>query len=230
MITSKFTPDLHSYSYIIRDGWLQRIKAVPTFATIKRFGTTKMNRIQNADIPFLGCYLMDEQLRPDGDPNAGPPKFVCEVRVGFSVIIENSNDAVAEDNLDACYWTLCNLLTNPAWHRFDMPPPFDPVRIEGITRGSRQHVFGNMSNTNDTPVAELRFDMTFRHREYFPPGPFVDLKRIHVTVAYPWPYDPNAYSPPFTVEYDLPIEGEMTVSDYHLQSPDFARPLLDSPP
>jgi hypothetical protein len=222
------TPDLHSYSYIIRDGILQRIKAVPTFQSIKKFGTTKMSRVQLDQIPFLGCYIIDEQLRPDGDWDAGAPKFVCDLRLGFSVILENSNDALAEDNLDAAYWTLMNLLTYQRWFRFVMPAPFPPVDIEGITRGQRLHKFGNAPNTNETPVAELQFDMTYRYREFFLPMVTDDLKQIHVTVAYPWPYDPNAYVPPFTVQYDIPIEGEFRPQPgYDLQSPVFARPVLD---
>jgi len=222
-----FTPDLHSYSYIIRDGWLQRIKAVPTFRSIKKFGTAKMYQIQKEQLPFLAVYLVDEQMRPDGDPNAGEPRFISEVRFGFSVMLENVNDSLAEDNLDSAYWTLMNLLTNPHWHRFDMPAPWKPVYIEGITRGSRRHVFGNAGKTNETPVAELQFDMTFRHREGFPPGPFDDLNRIHVTVAYPWPYDPGANVPPFLVQYDL-LQDKSTLP-YSLDPPDFATPRLNTP-
>jgi len=222
-----FTPDLHSYAYIIRAGWIDRIKAVPTFQSIKRFGLTKMNRVQPEHIPYLGCYLIDEQLRPIGDPNAGEPRFYSEMKVGFSVMIENSNDEVAEDNLDSCYWTMMNLLTNPGWHRFKLPPPWDPVHIEGIVRGSRRHVFGNTALNNETRIAELQFDLTFKQGFAFEPGPFVDLNRIHVTVAYPWPYDPNANQPPFVVQYDL-LQDKST-QPYDLDPPDFATPRLNTP-
>jgi hypothetical protein len=220
------TPDIFSYSFIIRDGILQRIKAIPTFQSVKRFATTQMQRIQPDQLPFFGCYIMDEQRRPDGDWNAGAPHFIVDLRLGFSVIIENSDEAVAEQNLDTAYKALMDMLTYQWWFRFPMPAPHKPVEIEGITRGQRKFRWGNASNTNETPVGELQFDLTYRFRDFFLPGPFDDLRRIHVTVAYPWPYDPNAYDPPLTMQYDIPIEGQFTVNDYTLQRPEFARPLL----
>jgi hypothetical protein len=220
------TPNIYSYSFIIRDGILQRIKQVPTFASVKKFSTTVANRIQPADqIPYFGCYLIDEQLTPDGDANAGEPRFLHTVKIGFSVVIANNDAEAAEASLDSAHWALMNLLTNPAWHRF-VVPGYEPIHIEGITRGSRKHIFGNAANTNETPLAELRMDLTFTHRTSFRPGPFDDLKSMHVTVAYPWPYDPGAYDPPFTVEYQFPIQGEFLIAPYSLGRPTFGRPLL----
>jgi hypothetical protein len=233
--SSSFTPDLHSYSYIIRDGWLQRIKAVPTFQNIKKFGTTKMNRIQVDQLPFLGVYFLDEQTRADGDWDAGAPHFVVDLKLGFSVIVESSDETVAENNLDSAFWTLINMLSYQYWFRFPMPPgtvdamgkPCPFIDTEGVTRGQRFHKFGNAGINNETPVAELQFDMTLRYHEYFSPWPFDDLKTMHVTVAHPWPYDPDANVPPFTVQYDIPIEGEFSPQPgYDLKSPEFARPVL----
>src|SRR5262245_51162667 len=104
--SSSFTPDLHSYGYIIRDGLLQRIKIVPTFSSIKKWITTKAYRIQPEHLPSFGLYIMDEQMRPDGDPNAGEPRFTHELKLGFSVMVQNTNDVLGEDSLDAAYWTL----------------------------------------------------------------------------------------------------------------------------
>ena len=225
--SSSFTPDVHSYSFIIRDGLLQRIKAIPTFQTIKRFATTKALRIQPEHLPFFGCYIMDEQLRPDGDADAGEPRFVCEVKLGFSVMLANTDDAVAENNLDTAYWTLMNLLTYQGWHKFPMPAPFPPVEIEGVQRGVRTHHFGNVGINNETPVAELRLDLTFRHRVMFEPIVPDLLERINVTVAFPWPYEPGSQDPPFTVEYDLLQDKSTMLPEYALDSPVFATPRLE---
>jgi hypothetical protein len=222
--SSSFTPDLHSYSFIIRDGWLQRIKVLPTFQSVKRWATTTANRVQQEQLPFFGCYIMDEQLRPDGDPNAGEPRFVNELKLGFSIIIQNSNDEKAEETLDTAYQMLMGLLTYQGWHKFPMPPPWESVEIEGISRGSRTFKYGNTGNNQETPIAELRFDLTFRHRTFFPPVVIDPLERIHVTVAYPWPYDPGAIDPPFTVEYDL-LQDKSTMP-YSLDSPTFGTPRL----
>jgi hypothetical protein len=179
---------------------------------------------------------MNEQRRPDGDWNAGAPHFIVDLTLGFSLIIESTDEGVAERNLDTAYKSLMDLLTYQWWFRFPMPTPYvidangkeiKYVEIEGVTRGQRKFRFGNASNTNETPVGELQFDLTYRFRDFFLPWPFDDLRRIHVTVAYPWPYDPNAYDPPLTIQYDIPIAGEFSPQpDYFLQSPTFGRPVL----
>ena len=85
-------------------------------------------------------------------------------------------------------------------------------------------IYGNTGNNQETPIAELRFDLTFRHRTFFPPVVTDPLERIHVTVAYPWPYDPGANVPPFIVQYDL-LQNKSTMP-YSLDPPEFARPRL----
>jgi hypothetical protein len=95
-----------------------------------------------------------------------------------------------------------NLLTNPMWHTFPMPSPFPAVEIESVTRGSRRHAFGNSGQNNETPFAELQMDLTIMFRTGFPPVITDTLDTVHVTVAYPWPFDPGA-NDPFTIQYDL---------------------------
>jgi len=227
--------DLHSCSFIIRNGILDRLKQVPTFQSVRRWATTSAMRIQSqlqADqIPFVGVYLVDETMGPDGDANHAEPRFLHTVRLGFSVVIASPDDAVAETNLDACHWTIMNLLTNERWHKFPAVGLWnggDPIRIEAVTRGSRKNVFGNRLLNNDTQVAELQMDLTVTHRTYWPPIIPDTLNTIHVTVAYPWPYDPNLHET-FTVQYDLPVMGAFDRSDYSTLPPDFAKPELSSP-
>jgi len=74
----------------------------------------------------------------------------------------------------------------------------------------------------------LQMDLTIVHRTEFPPIVKDDLNRIHVTVAYPWPYDPNLEEP-FTVENDLLAQGYVEAPNYSLISPSFARPKVTSP-
>jgi len=226
--------DINSPSFVIRDGMLDRLKQVPTFQSVKRWSTAPSMRVQSQmdanQIPFIGCYLLEETLGPDGDPNHSEPRFIHTVKVGFSVIITCPDEAVAEQNLDSAYWTIMRQLENPRWHKFPANGNWnlgEPLRIESVTRGSRKHQFGNKMISNEMPLAELIMDLTFVYRSSFPPWPLDDLNRIHVDVYYPWPYDPNLYEP-FTVEYDLPIEGEFTVNDYSTLPPDWqnSKPTL----
>jgi hypothetical protein len=195
-------PDVNSPAFIMRDALLTRLKAVPTFSSIATWGTSPMRRPQREDIPYFAVHLMDETLTLDGD--SGEPRFLHDVRIGFSVIIQNNNPAAAELNLDTAYWTIMNsLLTRPLWQRIVCDAPFEPFDIERVMRGYRKHVFGNTAHDNETPLAELQADLTFRIPWPFPPLITDSLNTVKVTVAYPWPYDPGAYDPPFTVQYDL---------------------------
>jgi len=221
------TPELNSYSYIIRDGMLARLKELPTFQNVKKFGTTKMQRIQVDQLPFVAVYFIRERTTPDGDPNAGDPRFIYETRLGYQVFVQSNDETVAEKALDAASVVIMNILRRQDWHRFETPaqPPDDIVEIEGILGGERVFRFGNTSITNETPVAELQMDQTYRFRAGFPPIVTDDLRRIHVQVV-PWPYDPASIEPPFNIQYDLPIQGELTVNDYTVLGLYWQKPTL----
>jgi hypothetical protein len=224
--------DLNSPSFVIRNGMLDRLKQIPTFSSVRRWSTTPAFRVQSQidanQIPYVGCYLIDEILGPDGDPNHAEPRFVHTVKVGFSVVVTSSDDSVAEQNLDSAYWTILRTLENPRWHRFPAEGGWNggrDLRIEAVTRGASKKIFGNKAINNETPVAELQMDLTFVYRSSFPPHPLDDLDEVNVTVAYPWPYDPSAEEE-FTVVYDLPIQGEFATNDYSLEGLFFGQPQL----
>jgi hypothetical protein len=230
--------DINSCSYIICDGILQRLKAVPTFQSVRRWSTTPMLRVQSQieanQLPYVGLYLMEESMLPDGDANHGEPRFHHSVKIGFQVIITSPDDAAAKANLDSAHWTILRLLEYERWHTFPSTGDFminpwtgirEPVRIEAVTRGSRKERYGNRMINNEAPLAELEMDLTLTHRTYFPPIIPDSLGKVHVTVAYPWPYNPELEEP-FTVEYDLPMIGDFTVADYSLLGPDFESPFL----
>jgi hypothetical protein len=198
------TPDKSSFSYIMRDGILARLKETQIFGSVVKWSRNKMKGpIQLENIPYFGCYLIEEFLSADGDSNAGAPKFVHLLRLGFSVIIISNDNDVAEWNLDQAHWAIMNYLHRQDWFRFPMPVGIKAVDIEGVEKGVRKHVFGNRASNNETPIAELQMDLTIKYRTYFEPYVPDDFDTMHVTVAPTWPYDPGAYVPPFTIQYDL---------------------------
>jgi len=227
--------DLNSPSFIIRRGILDRLKQVPTFQSVKRWGLTPALRVQakleDNQVPYVACYHVEETLSPDGDANHAEPRFLHTLRLGFSVCITCIDDNVADQNLDAAHWTIMNLLTNEYWAKFPAAGNWNlgrPIRIEAVTRGHVKKLFGNRMINNETPVAELQMELTVTHRTSFPPVIPDVLDTIHITVAADWPFDPNV-NDPVLVEYDLPVEGEfneMTGYQYALISPSFARPVL----
>jgi hypothetical protein len=198
-------PTPQSYSLVIRDGILERLKTVPTFSTVKLFAKNRgKGPIQNENIPFLACYFMTEDWGPDGDINAGAPKFTHRLKLGFSVIIQSNNNEGAEQNLDMAHWAIMNYLSLQSWWHFPMPDPWPDAMIEGVERGSRRHVFGNAGLNNETPIAELQMDLTFVHRTYFPPEVNDLFLNMHLTLAPQWPYDPGAYKPPAEYVFNIP--------------------------
>jgi hypothetical protein len=202
------TPETNSFSYIIREGILERLKASPTFSSVAKFSRNRIKGpVQRSYLPYLGCYILEETLTTDGDPNAGAPKFTHHLKLGFSVIIQCLDDEAAERNLDTAHWAIMNYLHRADWHRFPMPPGIKNVDIEGIEKGLRKHIFGNASLNNETPIAELQMDLTFKYRSYFEPYIYDHFDTLGVTVAPHWPYDPGAYVPEFKTEYDLNPDG-----------------------
>lgn len=197
-------PGIQSYSFIIRNGILERLKTAPTFSSVKKFAKNRgKGPVQGQDLPFVACYFIEEFWGADGDINAGAPHFTHRVKLGFSVLIQDNNNEVAEQNLDVAHWAIMNYLTRQDWWHFKMPDPWPDVEIEGIERGSRKFVFGNSSLNNETPVAELQMDMTLVHRTYFPPTVTDDFLRMQLTVAPTWPYDPGAYVPPASYTWEI---------------------------
>lgn len=220
MTAPLLSTDVHSPSYIIREGLIDRLKLLPTFQTVKLWGRSRMwSPFQPEQLPLVCVYLMREEMSFDGDPMANEPHFIHQQRIGFSVVVQNNDRDAAEQNLDTATWTILRTLENQRWWNFPATGEWrkiygvsnkkiysPPIKIEAITKGQRDYNYGPRKGDNVTPYAECAMDLTITFRTFFPPGPFDDLNRIHVTVAYPWPYDPGAYEPPFTVEYDLTVE------------------------
>jgi len=206
------TPDVNSYSALIRDALVARLQKIPTFSSIKKWGQiSNATRIQPNDLPYFGVFEMDGIGNPDGDANHGWPHFVDDVKIGFSLFIQDNDETSSRVNLDAARWTVMNYLRQPLWHKFreimvsDYKGDLVPLDIESVLRVNWKYSFGNTASDNETPLGELRMEWTLRYRTVFPPIIPDELERIRITVAYPWPYDPAAEEA-FTVNYELESE------------------------
>jgi hypothetical protein len=166
-----------SYSLIIRDVFFDVLANREPFFDSYTKRKTRMLPAQANLIPYLGVYLMDETMTPDGDANAGPVRFSHSLRIGFSVIIANNDQDMAERTIDAAYWRIMNRLwkdhyvmnlvgTQNPWTGVSNP---DNVRIESITRGVRKHNFGFAGTNSETPIAELQYDVTCFYRTIWDP-------------------------------------------------------------
>lgn len=168
-----------SYSILVRDNIVAAIKVMPFFDGFY-FTTNKSLQIQPEQIPFCGVYLIQELMAPEGDADAGEVRFRTSARFGFSVIVQNNSGEQAEYTLDDAFVALTamfadnKLYNNPA------------ARIQGFAAGSRQHIFGSIIQDQETPIAELRLELTCDLGTItYPPVVVDDLNVIHIKTQYP---------------------------------------------
>ena len=185
--------ETRSYSLVLRDRFFDATLELPFFATGFQTRKNRQFPIQKEQLPVLGVYLIDENMVPDGDGHAGHIAFIHMVRIGFSVVIANNEPVAAETTLDRAFWALMNgLWRDPYLTSFiDTYNPAvgrgtpDNVRFESIERGLRRHQYGAVGQNNETPVAELQYDVTIKYRSEFAPHIEDDLEEIDVTTAFP---------------------------------------------
>lgn len=179
--------DTQSYSLVIRDMLLAKLAAAPFF---KSFTVRKSRalQVQMQLLPYLGAYIVDEQMAPDGDANAGEIRFIHTLRIGFSVIIVNNDPEVCEAKLDQAFWSIMNTLWRDEYlmnfvdtraYPGGVGNP-DNTRIESVSRGARRHVYGATGLNNETPIGEMQYEASVVYRSNFPPIITDDLLQVRV--------------------------------------------------
>ena len=120
---------------------------------------TRALPIVPADLPILGCYLGEETMIPDGDLNAGALKFITTVRLGWSIMVAESDKEKAEHQLEGAYVALiygvfCNPGLTSMLDTTDYATGASTVynaRFEGVQRQSARTVWGAFLLDNETP-------------------------------------------------------------------------------
>lgn len=194
---------VHSWSHAIKLGLLERLKVIPPFKDAAKFTRANARPTQAEHIPFLAVYLLDESFEPLGDFNHTEPKFRCNLKLGISYIVQNNDPDAAEDILDAAHWSFMKLFHDPKWSQFSFPHPSNSNRvmqIEGVSSGSHDRAYGQLSN--ETPIAEMRMEMTYVHGFDFEPVPLDNFEIFHME-TWPWPAQPGETKPIIT-EWVLP--------------------------
>ena len=175
-----------SDSGIIRDVLFAKCITLPFFEgfTARR---CKQLPTQSYHLPYLGVYVLDENMGPDGDPNVGTIRFISDFKIGFSVQMENNDPVELELRLDEAFWAImnglwtdqyiCNRLNTWNPHTGSGNP--DNTRFEGVIRAHRRHNWGPIGK-NETPWAELQAECTLRYRPDFFPTEFDELERVYV--------------------------------------------------
>ena len=134
--------ETQSYSQVIRDSFFAAAVSLPFFQGFFA-RRSKQFPVQQYQLPYLGVYIIGEDMTPDGEPNSGEIRFIHHLHIGFQVMIENNDPVAAELKLDAALWALMNgLWRDPRLMNFiasDMP---DNTRVEAIESGNRVHTWG----------------------------------------------------------------------------------------
>ena len=172
--------DTQSYAWVIQNAFFDALTADPFFIdyTCRK---TPMNVVLAEHLPYLGVYLVEEKLDPDGDPNAHPPAYIHAIKIGFSVLIANNDMNAAYSAIDAAWWRIMNrILTDGKLLNVMLSSMPDNVMIEAIPRGVRRPVYGAPSHNQQTPIAEARYEQVVTIRSYWPPVITDDLLEIDV--------------------------------------------------
>ena len=168
--------EVQSWSFIIRDMFLARLMQAEFF---QGFTPRKNKALQivTSSLPYLGVYFVNEDMSPDGDLNAGEIRFTHYLKLGFSAIVINNDPVECEAKLDQAFWAimntlwrdpnLTNLIDTRAYPGGIGNP--DNTRIEGVSRGTRRHVFGNAGLNNETPIGEMQYEATVKYEANYPP-------------------------------------------------------------
>ncbi len=179
--------DTQSYSLVIRDVFHDALARDPFFANYTK-RKNKMLVVTQPVLPFLGVYIMDETMLPDGDLSAGFYDFIHTLRIGFSVMIAHNDQDAAESQIDAAFWRIMHVLWTDQYilNALDTYNPAlgsgnpDNTRIEGISRGVRRHVFGTAQFNNETPIAELQYDVSVQYRTMWYPTIVDDFNEVAI--------------------------------------------------
>lgn len=186
------TPDKGSYTRQIRNRFLAEALVLPYFASFN-WRVTSGVPIMPESLPFLACYLGDESMVPRGERSAGPLEFIVTARFLWSCMIAESDKEEAERRLDGAYVALLEgLLRNPALVSFGDTTDYDTgiatgynARIDGFQRHDKRVRWGTPFHNNETPVAELQYEMTVSYDRIFSPILPHDLEEIDVTTDFP---------------------------------------------
>jgi hypothetical protein len=180
--------EVQSWSFIIRDMFFDKLEAAPFFAGFTARKSRMLPIMTATTLPYLGVYIVSEDMTPDGDLNAGEIRFTHMLKLGFTVIVVNNDPVACEAKLDQAFLTIMNTLWRDPYltnlidtraYPGGVGNP-DNARIEGVARGMRRHVFGTAGKNNETPIGELQYEATVKYGADYAPIIPDDLLLISV--------------------------------------------------
>jgi hypothetical protein len=108
------------------------------------------------------------------------------------VVVVNNDPEEAERVLDWAEMALMDGLWRDQYltnfldsHRPGDAPTLDNIRFESIPRGATRIEFGTAGQNNETPVAELRYEVSLVYRAEFAPTIEDDLLEVNIVTGLP---------------------------------------------
>jgi hypothetical protein len=163
----------------IRDAAYDRIVKKFDFKSTRKI---PMTPLQPDQVPGLGVFFVSEDMGPDGDENVATPRYISDVVIGISVLDTASKEDVLEGSIDKTGSHILDLLLrDPTFLGLLDTESKQPI-IESVPRIRRSH---QVQKNGEAYYLELRLEMTFRYRCYFPPYAPNELLEIDVTAQPP---------------------------------------------
>ena len=156
----------------IRDAITDRLKVQP-WLTLNTVQNQPLPQLQPDELPGLLVVIMGESLTPDGDANAGPPRFEAQITIGISIVEGFESPEQLDGDIDEKITLIeTALLTDPTFVRGLDPskPRGHPDRepfFEAIERIQRRRLF---PQDGETYFTEARLEIVFVKRVQYDPA------------------------------------------------------------
>jgi hypothetical protein len=164
---------MSTYAIQIADAAFAILSAQPNeFKTYRR---SPMKQVAPEDLPILAVFILRESRVPDGDANAGEPRFQHRLHLGFSGAIAADDQGQQFIHLEQIMADIDDkLLTNVSFVSL----------VEGFESMDRKSQYAIMG---ETTLAEIQIEMVVSFRTFWPPAVTDDFKTLHLETRYPSP-------------------------------------------
>lgn len=178
----------------IRDAAYQRLLKIAPWNSTR---TVPIPPLQANLLPALGVFITRESMSPDGDSNVGPPRYISDAIISFTVTdLASKADVLAgsvDDKIDLIQDTL---LCDSTF--IDLRDQTGEPVLDSIPNVTRTY---NFPSQGETLFLEARVQMTFRFRCFFEPAAPNLLRTVMVTVQ------PNGEPVPGGDPLDIELTG-----------------------
>lgn len=178
---------------MIRNAAHARLSTIKTFQSIRK---TPIPTLHADQCPALGVYMLRETMNPDGDSNTGPPRYICDAVISFTVVDLANKPEVLEGSVDDALDLIEETLLRDGTF-LDMRDAKNHPILDSIPTITRSYNFPQMG---ENWFLEARLQMTFRFFCFFEPRAPNMLTKVSVHTT---PFDDK--TKPGISNLDIPL-------------------------